>query len=229
MKAWPFVLIGGGLAATAAAFFAHKKSTQVVEAIQDVVNSPPVLPAPPVDQPGSPIFHSKLTGYWPSTATASEQKMEGKPVDRKGAPLHTVEDFLAGKSDHVSVSGDYTIFPYGQKILIPWGNSTITGRVTDTGSHFFGALKVYRIAGREPLDICVLSSSTKIPDSLVDVTIVPGDNYEKGKAVATAGFKNQTVVVGAEDLEKTANVAAKVAAAELLLGLYHDELARGAQ
>jgi len=119
--------------------------------------------------------------------------MEGAPVDRKGAPLHTVEDFLAGRADHVSVSGDYEIFPYGQKILIPWGDKTIIGRVTDTGGHFHGAGKVYRVVGREPLDVCVESSKTVIPDRDATVTIVPGDNLQKGIPVATGKFKDQVV------------------------------------
>jgi hypothetical protein len=183
------LLLTGGIGAIVAAFLAVRKSQRTTEAIKSAVGSPPLPPGSPPS--AGPKFDARLTGYWPFTARDDEKKMEGGTKDRKGAPLHTVEDYLAGKSDHVSVSGDFEIFPYGQKILIPWGSTTITGRVTDTGGHFHGAGKVYRAIGREPLDICVLSSDTKIPDRNPTVIIVPGDNYAKGAAVSSGGFKGQ--------------------------------------
>lgn len=149
---------------------------------------------------GGGAFKVHATGYWPSTAKASELKMEGGMNDRKGKPLHTVEDFLAGKSDHVSVSGDPEIFPYGQKILVNWFDKNIVGRVTDTGSHFTGAKKLYRVMGEEPLDFDVLSSSTPVPKKDVVATIVKGDHLDKpGKEIAAGKFKGQEVVVGGLD------------------------------
>lgn len=126
-------------------------------------------------------FPIRCTGYWPFTARPDEQRMEGGVLDRKGHPLHTLEDYRAGKADYVSVSGDYTIFPYGQRITIDQWPDVIF-RIVDTGSHFHGAGKVYRIPGREPFDICVASSQTPInPESIA--TIVPGDHWDHPGAV----------------------------------------------
>lgn len=123
-------------------------------------------------------FPCRLTGYWPFSATVLERLMEGGTNDRKGNPLHTLEDFQAGNAPFVSVSGDYTIFPYGQRVTIDqWPD--VVFRIVDTGSHFHGSGKVYREAGREPLDICVATSSTAItPDATA--TLVPGDTLDNG-------------------------------------------------
>lgn len=143
-------------------------------------------------------FKVRATGYWPFAAkSTAEKKMEGGIHDRKGKPLYTVEDYLTGKSDHVSVSGDDAIFPYGQKLLVNWFDTTIVGRVTDTGGNFRGAKKVYRVMGEEPLDFCVASSKTPVPKQGVFATIVSGDNFEGGKRVAVEKMKGQTAVVGA--------------------------------
>lgn len=184
-------LIGGGVAVGAAAWFASRKSVATTTAVERALADEP---DPDTGERG--LINVKLTGYWPFTARPDEVQMEGGTKDRKGNPLHTVEDFLAGKSDHVSLSGDDALFPYGQKIIIPWGDREITGRVTDTGSHFRGVHKVYRVAGYEPIDVCVQSSATKIPKTAVQARIVAGDNFEKGKAVATGGFQGQNVIVG---------------------------------
>ncbi len=109
--------------------------------------------------------------------------MEGKPVDRKGQPLHTVEDYLAGKSDFVSLAGDYEAWPYGQKLLIPWGDKTLTGRVVDTGGHFHGIGKVYRDAGYEPIDVCVYSRNNAPPQTKVVVEIVEGDAFDTSRGI----------------------------------------------
>jgi len=181
MRPGALVIAGGGLITIAGAIVAWRKAAATKSATMNAVSSG-----------GS--FKVHATGYWPFTATESEKKMEGAPVDRKGKPLHTVEDFFAGKSDHVSVSGDPDIFPYGQKILVNWFDKTITGRVTDTGSHFHGAGKVYRVAGEEPLDFCVESSKTAVPKKNVTATIVVGDTFDKaGKEVALSKFQGQTV------------------------------------
>jgi hypothetical protein len=179
------LLIGGGTA-LGAVLYGILKSRSTVQSIQDAMNGS-----------GEKVA-LRLTGYWPFTARPDEVKMEGGLKDRKGNPLHTVEDFFAGKSDHVSLSGDYTIWPYGQKVLIPWGDRTVVGRVTDTGSHFHGAGKLIRAVGYEPMDVCVYSSATKIPNVKVDARIVPGDNFEKGKAVAVNQLQQNvsTSVVG---------------------------------
>lgn len=133
----------------------------------------------------SNTFPVRCTGYWPfkEGLTPAERQMEGGTKDRHGNPLHTLEDYQAGAAPFVSVSGDYSIFPYGQRITIDeWPD--VIFRVVDTGSHFHGAGKVYREPGREPLDICVASSSTPIvPDATA--TIIPGDHWDKQGAVVS--------------------------------------------
>lgn len=127
----------------------------------------------------------RLTGYWPFTARPDERKMEGGIFDRKmpkgyadkpespqyqAHVLHTAEQHLADPIKHpfVSLSGDDAIWPYGQELLIPWTNGqTLRGRVVDTGSHFRGAGKVYRSPGYEPIDVCVDSAQTKVPQHVV--------------------------------------------------------------
>ena len=147
-----------------------------------------------------------LTGYWPFTAKSGETGMEGGVHDRVGKPLHTVEDFLAGKSDHVSLSGDDSAFPYGQAITLPWtGGQTIKGRVTDTGGSFRGTKKKYRVIGEEPIDVCVYSSRTPVPSSSVTATIVKGDNWKDQTAKTVADvdvsrLKGQIVTVGALEM-----------------------------
>lgn len=202
--------IFGGLTTIATglgAIFASKKTT---DGVKNAVAG--------LDKAGAPVLPAgagvtvpvRVTGYWPFTARADEMKMEGGVFDRKmpaafkNQPdsqqykdhvLHTLEDFQAGRAPFVSVSGDYTIFPYGQRIaLAEWPG--VIFRVVDTGSHFHGTNKVFRIVGREPLDVCVQSSSTKvIPQT--DATIYPGDHWEKAsKDVAYGKIGKPTVAVG---------------------------------
>lgn len=140
----------------------------------------------------------RLTTYWPWSARGDkEKKLEGGVNDRKGHPLHSLEDFFDGKSDHVSLSGDDSAWPYGQKITFPWSDGrTVVGRVTDTGGHFRGVGKVYQATGKEPIDVPVRVKSTHAPE-FVTATIVRGDTLDKaGKEVATSRFRGQNVVVG---------------------------------
>ena len=157
-------------------------------------------------------FKVHATGYWPATARSDEKSMEGKNEDRIGAPLHTIEDFIAGRSDHVSISGDIDVFPYGQKLLIEgWPDApNLVGRVTDTGSHFYDAgglvkkgkaSKVYRVIGEEPLDFCVVSSKTFVPKHNVVAQIVVGDHWISRtkrtiKELNTSNIRDQNVVTG---------------------------------
>jgi hypothetical protein len=137
-----------------------------------------------------------------------ERLMEGGVNDRLGKPLRTLEDFQAGKTEYVSVSGDFKIFPYGQRIsLSNWPG--VVFRIVDTGCHFYddplklkcsvkGAQKVFRVVGREPLDVCVLSSATKVV-ALQDATIYPGDHFgakvkSSPKAVAYQKIGKPTAV-----------------------------------
>lgn len=148
---------------------------------------------------GNTNITAHLTTYWPFTASSGEQKMEGGVHDRRGNALHTIEDFFAGKSDHVSLSGDDKAFPYGQKVLFSMDDGrSVVGRVTDTGGSFRGLGKRYRIMGEEPIDVCVFSKSMKVP-STVTVTIVRGDHLDKeGKDIVASKFKGQSAVTVGE-------------------------------
>lgn len=195
MKKSAYMLIGGGVALGAAAWFASRKTTDAIS--RAIGGNGDVDPA--TGQRG--VFNARLTGYWPKSATPDERKMEGGLKDRKGQPLHTLEDHLAdpGAHPYVSVAGDYDIFPYGQRLVVgAWPKAVF--RVVDTGGHFHGASKLYRIAGYEPLDINVDSSTTIVPKTSL-VRIVVGDNFESGRAVATGGMKGQNVVVGYAEAE----------------------------
>lgn len=180
--------IAGGIAALGVAMLARQKSNETTDAIRKATGA-----TEPPSSPKGGSFDARLTGYWPfqSGLSADERKMEGGIHDRKGHPLYTLEDYQAGRAPFVSVAGDYEIFPYGQKIAISaWPG--VSFRVVDTGGHFHGAGKLYRLLGHEPLDICVASSSSKVPTTAT-VTIIPGDNYESGAVVASAKLKDQTL------------------------------------
>jgi hypothetical protein len=174
-------LIVGGLSVLGTSIAALLLSRKTTKAVDDAVKGL----APPVAPGGTNAIKVHLTHYYPfDVRTDAERKMEGAPVDRKKNPLHTVEDFLAGKSDYVSLAGDYTIWPYGQKMLVPWGDKTLIGRVTDTGGHFHGLGKVFRVVGAEPIDVCVASRNNSPPKSTVDVQVVVGDTLDDSGAVA---------------------------------------------
>ena len=213
----PALMIGGGLAALGAALFAAKKGTDTVEAVERAVQGtdPPATQAPPAPGTGG-VIKARLTGYWPFQANLSDaaRTMEGGHNDRKGKPLITLEQHLANPSKYpyVAVSGDDKIWPYGQRLSIDaWPNAVF--RVVDTGGNFRGAGKVYRIMGYEPLDICVNTSKTAVPNT-ANVKIVPGDNFAKGAAVATAGIKNQTIA-GIPDTSPDTECLARALESEL--------------
>lgn len=151
---------------------------------------------------GGGKFDARLTGYWPySASTEAERRMEGGTKDRKGRPLHTLEQHLADRVAHpyASVAGDDAIFPYGQRLSIDAFPGAVF-RVVDTGGNFRGAKKVYRSLGREPLDVCVDSRRTYVP-ATATATIARGDHLDKaGRQVAAGGFKGQDVQLGSLEL-----------------------------
>lgn len=143
---------------------------------KDAAGAPALPPGAPVEVP------LRLTHYYPWAAvTDAEKKMEGGTTDRKKRPLRTVEDFLAGKSEYVSLAGDWTLWPDGQAIRIPWGDKTLLGRVVDTGGHFYGSKKLVRATGYEPIDVCVFDKNNRPPKSLVTGRVVVGDHFEKNR------------------------------------------------
>lgn len=216
------LIFGSGVAAIGGAIvwgvYRHKKLSDNIKAATEgtleLNDENSVLD--PTTHKRYPLVDLRLTGYWPFTARDDEKKMEGGVFDRKMPSaykdkpdsqqykdhiLHTVEQHLADPISHpfVSLSGDDAIWPYGQKLLIPWTEGrTIVGRVVDTGSHFRGVTKVYRVAGKEPIDVCVDSSKTVVP-KIVQAQIVPQDNFEKGQPlVAVRKLQGQNVVLGKE-------------------------------
>jgi 3D (Asp-Asp-Asp) domain-containing protein len=103
-------------------------------------------------------FTSKGTGYYPSSSA-----LEGGFVDRKGAKLRTLQQFLAGQASYVSVAMDSNAFPYGQHLRIKeleekYGRA-IDFRVVDTGGAFRGR-------GRTRIDICVANRSASLDASI---------------------------------------------------------------
>ncbi|HVE86690.1 MAG TPA: hypothetical protein VND93_27720 [Myxococcales bacterium] len=111
-------------------------------------------------------FTAKGTGYFPENS-----KMEGGFLDRKGKPLHTLQDFLSGKAPYVSVAMDSKAFPYGTKLRIPelekkYGRP-IEFRVVDTGGAFKGK-------GTSRIDICTANRKASLdPTVNGKLTLIP--------------------------------------------------------
>jgi hypothetical protein len=196
MKRVPLIVGGVTVLGTsiAALLLSRRTATQIKDAVDGV--------APPAAPGTTNAIKVHLTHYYPwDVKTDAERKMEGAPVDRKKNPLYTVEDFLAGKASYVSLAGDYTIFPYGQKMLVPWGDKTLVGRVTDTGGHFHGVNKVFRVVGEEPIDVCVFSRENHPPKSSVTAQVVIGDTLDAAGAVAKLDQAGKPVVTGLVGLD----------------------------
>lgn len=108
--------------------------------------------------PTQNTFRSRGTGYYPAN-----NAMEGGFNDRRGARLRTLQQFLNGSADYVSVAMDSNAFGYGQKLRIKeleqkYGRQ-IEFRVVDTGGAFQGR-------GRSRIDICTASSSASVDPTI---------------------------------------------------------------
>lgn len=93
-------------------------------------------------------FRSYRTGYFPH-----HSKMQGGYKDRIGRRLRTLQRYLQGKDEYVSVAMDHTDkrYPYGTILRIP-AIEKVFGRcikfkVVDTGGRFVGR-------GSAKIDIC---------------------------------------------------------------------------
>lgn len=99
-------------------------------------------------------YRARTTAYYPD-----KTKMEGGFHDRRGKPLHTLQDFLEGKADYVSVAMDKKAFPYGTKVCLPeleeQYSRAIPFRVVDTGGAF-------KSKGVSRIDICVRDRKSAI-------------------------------------------------------------------
>lgn len=99
-------------------------------------------------------FTARGTGYYPSSS-----QLEGGFNDRAGKRLRTLQQYLAGSADYVSVAMDSTAFKYGTRLRIheldaKYGRA-IVFRVVDTGGAFRGK-------GRTRIDICTSSRSASL-------------------------------------------------------------------
>jgi 3D (Asp-Asp-Asp) domain-containing protein len=99
-------------------------------------------------------FTSRGTGYYPSSSA-----LEGGFNDRKGKKLRTLQQFLAGSAEYVSVAMDSNAFKYGTRLRIKeldakYGRKIIF-RVVDTGGAFRGR-------GRTRIDVCVANRTASV-------------------------------------------------------------------
>jgi len=123
-------------------------------------------PNAPAGAPQGKGFAARGTGYFPDNSA-----MEGGFKDRKGAPLHTLQDFLSGKAPYVSVAMDSKAFPYGTKLRITeleqkYGRP-IEFRVVDTGGAFRGQ-------GTGRIDICTANRRASLDPTINGMlTLVP--------------------------------------------------------
>jgi len=116
--------------------------------------------ADPID-PASVKKTAQATGtsYYPDSSA-----LEGGYVDKKGKKLNTLQDFLAGKADYVSVAmDDKAGIPYGAKLRIPelekkYGKP-IDFRVVDTGGAFGGK-------GNSRIDICTANEKASTDSTI---------------------------------------------------------------
>lgn len=223
-------LLTGGVAAALTVWWANEKTKEHVAEVKDAVGRAPAYAGKggvvnvrltgyyPLTKDMTPA-QIRMEGGPQGAAAWDEDynKKDGKkrsfriaravdPATGKRVVLRTLEDHLADpvKFPYVGLSGDDGIWPWGQRVILsPW--PTAVFRFVDVGSHFRGAGKIYRVAGREPVDVRVNSAATVVPKSGTTATIVPGDNWEKSQVdIDVSKFKDQTVVGAHTDADREA-------------------------
>lgn len=138
----------------------------------------------PMSRPDA--YPVQLTEYWPASASEQERRMEGGLYDRRGALLYSVQDYDERSAPYVSLAGDDVRWPYGQRVQIDALGDRIC-RVVDTGGNFSSRKnKKIRVAGREPIDVCVDHRGT-ISTGGASLVIIEGDSFEN-KPVRTDGW-----------------------------------------
>jgi hypothetical protein len=99
--------------------------------------------------------------------TEKQKKMEGGATDRMGKPLRSLEEYLTGAAEYVSLACDKLGGPpgsdkrfrvYGTKVRIAEVDAMVgkpvVFKLVDTGGHFYGAGKVVKESDAEPIDLC---------------------------------------------------------------------------
>lgn len=108
---------------------------------------------------GARKYTAQGSGYFPASS-----KMEGGFKDRRGNKLNTLQEFLDGKADYVSVAMDKNLaIDYGTKLRIPeleqkYGKP-IEFRVVDTGGAF-------KNKGYTRIDICVKDRAASVEPTI---------------------------------------------------------------
>jgi 3D (Asp-Asp-Asp) domain-containing protein len=114
-------------------------------------------------------FRARGTGYYPDSSA-----LEGGFVDRIGKPLRTLQDYLAGRAEYVSVAMDTRAFKYGTHLRIAqleakYGRA-IDFRVVDTGGAFRGK-------GTSRIDVCVKTYRDTLDatiNGMLDIRVASG-------------------------------------------------------
>ena len=107
------------------------------------------------------ISVARCTAYYPANT-----KLEGGTTDRMGNPLKTLQQYLTGTADYVSVAADSSLpMPFGTNVRIPaidvYYNKPILFVLCDTGGAFDRQ-------GLTRIDICVDSPAESLRDILND-------------------------------------------------------------
>ena len=200
---WPAVLVASGAAAVTGLYFWNRK--KITSAVENAVALPPGAP--------SSSIKARLTTYYPfqKGLTDAQRKMEGGPKGAAGWPkpgsggkrpwpevhdpatggrvqLATLEMHLSDPARYpfCACAGDPSVWPFGQRVAFDAFPRAVF-RIVDTGGNFKELNKVVRVAGLEPIDICVNTTDSRkqlgIPQT-AEARIVSGDNWQRGAAVA---------------------------------------------
>jgi hypothetical protein len=151
-----------------------------------------------LDAPEHPLegTHTAIgTGYYPHNDSMNGGFYDERSSKKDPRPLHTLQDFLAGKTNEVTVAMDDKV-PYGQKITIPEMDDKYRARLNelgydhipfvkkDSGSHFTGK-------GYSAIDICV-KTKAETNDIEGNYTVNFVDNWgREGKGQPAGQDSNQ--------------------------------------
>ncbi len=145
---------------------------------------------------GYHTYSARGTGYYPSSSA-----LEGGFTDRKGQPLYTLQQYLAGGAPYVTVAMDTSAFTYGTKLRIPqleqrYGKC-IEFQVRDTGGRFRGTgtgrIDIATANNAASLDSTINGPLTLIPLISSDFPLVHSLGTGSGTTAGTGGTTGGTV------------------------------------